>query len=233
MNPQVEVYLNQIYATYAEVCIKYVTEVGKLGSKHNGLTIQWMKKEPLAARTLKRQIRDLTKYSETYLDREEKLEVLREMYALKPGVHEAYYPEEHKGFVLGRAQSWVKKAGVRASLADATYLLKSLVVQENYDRTSSTLFDGPGEWGIPTNVEELQSITKFTLELTDWRSLDELKPMGSWWTYAPCAINEGPFLTKRDTGSDVYKHMFDMVEDASNLAEYKDIVPNFIREKND
>ena len=232
MNPDVEEFLNKIYVTYAEVCAKYVAEVGKLGSKHNGLTIQWMKEDPLASRTLKRQIRDLTKYSETYLEREEKLEVLREMYALKPGVHEAYYPEEHKGFVLGRAAQWIKKAGVRASLADATYLLKSLVVQENYDRTTSTLFERPGMWGIPKDVIELQSMTRFTLEKTDWRSLDELKPMGSWWAYAPCAINEGPFLTKRNTGSDVYKNMYGLVEDASNLVEYKDIVPNFVREKN-
>lgn len=184
--------LEGISLGFKSVCMDYIAEVGKLGARNNGLTLQWMARNS-SSRELRKLVRRLRL---SYLERtrEEKYYLLREVYALKPGVHERFFYDEHEGKVLRWLQERFES---RLSMeAAATYYLKSIVVVENFYDLKPFL-DLEGRWYFPGTPYDAQRVTKFLMEQQSWRALDELRPLDSWMGYSPCAVNEGPFI-KRD-----------------------------------
>ena len=183
--------LDELTSSFKRVCLDYVAEVGKLGARNNGETLRWMAKSD-SSRELKKIVRQL-KNSFLGRTREEKYYLLREVYALKPGVHERYYYDEHEGRVL----RWVQERfeSRLSPEAAATYFLKSIVVIENFYDLPPFL-DLEGRWYFPATPEDAQRVTKFLAEQQGWRALDELRPLDSWMGYSPCAVNEGPFVKR-------------------------------------
>ena len=182
---------DSVALSYKDVCLCYIAEVGKLGARNNGLTLQWLAKSD-SGRRLRRLLRELKEYA---LDktREEKYFILRELYALKPGVHERFYYKEHEGRVFG----WVQKEFGSNNRLDAktTLFLKSILAIENFYDLNPFL-DIEEKWCFPSTLEEAQAATKFLLISQNWKSLEMLKPLDSWLNWAPCAINEGPFVQR-------------------------------------
>jgi len=206
--------LDEITLAYRGVCIDYLAEVGKLGAENNGLTLRWAGTNP-TCRKLRKMIRLLkTSYSERSL--EEKYYLLREVYALKPGVHERFYPKEHAGRVL----SWLRRDFSSNSGIDAksTLFLKSMIVIENFYDLEPFL-EVEGQWCFPSTLKSAQAATKFLLESQNWKSLEELKILDSWMNYASCAVNEGPFV-KRE-GRVLFKSLKNM-KDIS--VGYKEVI---------
>ena len=183
--------LDEITLAYKDVCIGYLAEVGKLGAKNNGLTLRWAGTSP-SCRHLRKLIRQL---KNVYLERsrEEKYYLLREIYALKPGVHERFYPKEHAGRVL----SWLRRDFSSNNSIDAksTLFLKSMIVIENF-RDLEPFLEVEGQWCFPSTLKSAQAATKFLLESQNWKSLEELKILDSWMNYAPCSVNEGPCVVR-------------------------------------
>jgi len=183
--------LDEITLAYKNVCIDYLAEVGKLGAKNNSLTLRWAGTSP-SCRHLRKLIRQLkTSYLER--SREEKYYLLREMYALKPGVHERFYPKGHAGTVL----AWLRRDFSSNNSIDAksTLFLKSMIVIENF-RDLEPFFEVEGQWCFPSTLKSAQAATKFLLESQNWKSLESLRLLDSWMNYASCAINEGPFVKR-------------------------------------
>jgi len=194
--------LDRVTLAYKEVCLSYIAEVGKLGAQNNSLTVQWLAKSD-SGLVLRKLLRELKRYA---LDktRTEKYYILRELYALKPGVHERFYHKEHEGRVLSWLQNDFKqydafytRGAERQNVLDAktTIFLKSVLALENfYDLPP--LFDCSSRWIYPATAHEAQQAVRALLEKQDWKSLEQLKPLDSWMNYAPCSLNEGPFVKR-------------------------------------
>ena len=183
--------LDELTVAYKDLCIGYIAEVGKLGSQNNGITIQWMVKST-SGRRLRKLVQDLkTSYLER--SREEKYYLLREVFALKPGVHERFYASGHEGKVL----TWIQKEFNSRNKLDAkcTLFLKSMIVIENFYDLEPFLY-APENWSFPSTLKSAQASAKFLLESQNWKSLEMLKPLDSWMNYAPCGINCGPFVKR-------------------------------------
>ena len=127
-DPKTSSALDVIASTYREMCMDYIGEVGKLGAQNNGLTLQWAATNP-SARKLRKLIRDLR--SDHLEDsREEKYFILRELFALKPGVHERYYYKAHDGQVL----NYIRGAFSSKNTLDSksTLFFKHILALENF-----------------------------------------------------------------------------------------------------
>ena len=204
--------LDRIALGLKSVCVDYIAEVGKFGARNNGETLRWMVKSG-SSRELRKLIRNLKK---SYLERtrEEKYYLLREIYALKPGVHERYYYDEHEGKVL----RWMQERFDRGLSVGgtATYYLKSMVVVENFYDLEPFL-ELEGRWYFPSTPLDAQRVTKFLMEQDNWRGLDELRPLDSWVNYSPCGINEGPFVNRK--GRVLFESLGDLADIAIGYRE--------------
>ena len=199
--------LDEVAIAYKNVCVDYVVEVGKLGARYNGETLQWLARSE-SGRQLRKLVKKL-KRANLARSREEKYYLLREVYALKPGVHERFYPVEHEGRVL----LWLQEQFVSRNSLDAktTIFLKHTLALENfYDAVP--FLEAEEKWVFPSTIGEAQSSMKFLLASQNWQSLEELKPLDGWMVYAPCSINEGPFVSR---GGRV---LFDALRDLKSIA---------------
>lgn len=183
--------LTEITLAYQQVCLDYIVEVGKFGSGNNGITVQWS----ITSHTCKK-LRDLVKHlKSSYLGRtrEEKYYLLREMYALKPGVHERFYYNGHVGRVLEMLQEVFSSKN--SLVSKGTLFLKHMLTLENfYDL--EPFYNVSERCCFPSTPRTAQAATKFFLGVQNWEALDQLKPLDSWLPYASCAINEGPLVQR-------------------------------------
>ena len=224
MNSNVDEIFNEIVDVYAKVCYCYVRDVGKLGAQYNGIAFRWFK-ESSFNREMGNALKTLKKASED-LSREDKYEVLMELYAIKPGIHEAFFPKGHKWQILKKMRQRMVSGYGPSSMGEATYMLKSLVCVDNLQGSGRPLFEAEPNCAMPYSSDQAQELTLFYLESTDWRSLDELRPIDSWSGYANCAIDEGPLLLTR--GERARGNINDIVK-TPEIVDYKMLTSEFKR----
>ena len=191
----------EITDQYNKICYEFCTETGLFGSKYNGLTVQWLIKSP-SAKKLRGMVRELKK--ETLpLPREEKYNTLRELWAIKPGVHEHLYFEGHHGRVIKYVQeAYRSNISIQAL---GTIVLKHVLSIENLEDLPPFTEVEPF-WMYPLTNSDAQAFLKAVMEETNWKALEELKPMDSWLHYAPCSTNEGPLIRYPKEG-DLQHHL--------------------------
>ena len=224
MNSEVSEIFDQITSVYAQVCYCYVRDVGKLGAQYNGIAFRWFR-ESSFSRDMNRALKSLQKAAFD-LSREEKYEILLELYAIKPGVHEAFFRSTHEGEVLKRMRERVASGYGPSSVGEATYMLKSMVCVDNLEGSGRPFFKAEPSYQLPYTSDQAQEITMYYLEATDWRSLDELRPVGSWNGYANCATDEGPLLVSRGDG--VRGNIHEVVK-TSDIIDYRLLTSEFKR----
>ena len=211
-DPRVSKMLDELALAYKDVCLSYIVEVGKLNARYNGETLQWLARSD-SGRHLRKLVKEL---KQSYLgrSREEKYYLLREVYALKPGVHERFYPVAHEG----RTLRWLQEQFVSQNSLDAKatiFLKHSLALENFYD--AEPFLDVEERWVFPSTIKGAQSALKFLLASQNWRSLDELTPLNGWIAYAPCSINEGPFVMRE--GKVLFKSLGDLESIAVGYTE--------------
>ena len=209
--------LNEIAYDYSFVCVDYMREVGKFGVAHNTETIQWGARSR-AVRNLRKNVKLLNVLCLTDSP-EERYLVMRELYMIKPGVHEQYYFRGHEGRVLQHMQQWFINPNTSMK-AKASYFLKSILVIENFYGLSP-FFDVSPRMVYPTNNLEAQQVTKAFLEDCVNEPWYDMTPLNNWFNYAPCAVNEGPCVFR--LSEDLFLMQHDELL-AKHVVPYKEIL---------
>jgi len=184
--------LDEIARDYSFVCVSYLNEVGKIGSENNGETIRWGARS-WDVRKLMQKVKLLKALCLTS-SLQDRYYVCRELYAIKPGIHEQFFRAGHDGAVLRYMQEWFSKptTGMKSK---ASYFLKSCLTIENLYECNS-FFNVDPQYVMPSTPLAAQKCTRAFLESTNYESLMEMTPLNGWFNYAPCAVNEGPCVLR-------------------------------------